>query len=54
MSDQCVLSKSDGLKEANDIEFYYSESDTMPLPSVGALSQQNPGNGGKFNILLSS
>jgi hypothetical protein len=53
MSDQRAL---ETLKEAKDIEFYYSESDMTPLPSVTAVLQQNAGgaNTGKFNTLLSS
>lgn len=52
MSDQCALDKSGTLKEAKDIEFFFSESETTPLPSA-ALSQRNPGNTGKSNIPLS-
>ena len=47
MSDQCALDESGGLKEAKDIEFFFSESETMPLASSAALSQQNPANTGK-------
>ncbi|KAH9022855.1 hypothetical protein EDB84DRAFT_1678365 [Lactarius hengduanensis] len=38
MSDQCALDKSGSLKEAKDVEFFYSESETTPLPSSGAAA----------------
>lgn len=41
MSDQCALDKSSGLKEAEDIEFFHSESETIPLPPPAVSSQQN-------------
>lgn len=44
MSDQCALDKSGGLKEVNDIEFFFSKSEMMPLPSSAALLEQNDGN----------
>lgn len=43
MSDQCALDESGGLKEAKDIEFFFSESETIPLASSASL-QRNPGN----------
>jgi hypothetical protein len=39
MSDQCAIDKSGGLKEANEIEFFFSESESMPLPSSTASLQ---------------
>ena len=42
MSDQCTLDKSSGLKEAEDIEFFHSESETIPLPPPAVSLQQNP------------
>jgi hypothetical protein len=33
MSDQCALDESGGLKEAEDIEFFFSESEKVPLRS---------------------
>jgi hypothetical protein len=53
MSDQCALNESGGLKEAKDIEFFFSESETMPLASSAASLQQNPGNTGKSHAPLS-
>ena len=53
MSDQCALDESGGLKEAKDIEFFFSESETMPLASSAALLPQNPGNTGKSRASLS-
>ena len=50
MFDQCALDESGGLKEANKIEFFFSKSETMPLPSSTASLQRNPGNAGKSNI----
>jgi hypothetical protein len=47
MSDQCALDESGGLKEAKDIEFFFSESETTPLASSAASLQRNPGNTGK-------
>ena len=56
MSDQCALDKSGGLKEAEDIEFFFSESETMPLRSStstqAALSKQNSGNTGESYTLF--
>jgi hypothetical protein len=53
MSDQCALDESGNLKEAKDIEFFYSEGETTPLPSSATSSQRNPGNVGGPNTLLS-
>jgi hypothetical protein len=50
MSDQCALDESGSLREARDIEFFFSESETTPLPSSAASSQQNPHNAGKSHI----
>ena len=47
MSDQCALDESGNLKEAEDIEFFNSESETTPIASSAALLQRNPGNAGK-------
>jgi hypothetical protein len=44
MSDQCALDESGALKEAQDIEFFHSESETTPLPNTKSTS--------KFYILL--
>ena len=33
MSDQCAVGTSDGLKDAKDIEFFFSEGETIPLAS---------------------
>jgi hypothetical protein len=52
MADQCALDKSGNLKEAEDIEFFFSESEKNPLPSSAALSQCNPGNTGTSNVPL--
>jgi hypothetical protein len=52
MSDQCALDKSGSLKEAKDIEFFFSESEMTPLPSSAALPQCNPGNTGKSYVPL--
>ena len=49
MSDQCALNESGGLKDAEDIEFFYSESEATPLPSSSAL--KNPGNAGDYYSL---
>ncbi|KAH9044093.1 hypothetical protein EDB83DRAFT_2317944 [Lactarius deliciosus] len=38
MSDQCALDESGSLKEAKDVEFFYSKSETTPLPSSGAAA----------------
>ncbi|KAI0285201.1 hypothetical protein BC826DRAFT_1109379 [Russula brevipes] len=46
MSDQCALDESGNLREAKDIEFFFSESETAPLPSSAPLPQRNPGNFG--------
>ena len=50
MSDQCALNESGGLKEAKDIEFFYSESEATPLPSSTTMSKalKNPGNAGEY------
>ena len=61
MPDQCALDKYGSLKEAKDIEFFFSKSETMPLPSSTASLQWNPGNAGEsnthdlcyFNIVMS-
>jgi hypothetical protein len=50
MSDQCALDESGGLKEAEEIEFFFSESETTPLASSATLSEQNPGNSGKSRL----
>ena len=50
MSDQCALNESGSLKEAIDIDFFFSESETTPLPSSGL---KNPGNAGEYQTLLS-
>ena len=52
MSNQCALDKSGGLKEA--IEFFFSESETMPLRSstASALLKQNSGNNGESYTLF--
>jgi hypothetical protein len=47
MSDHCALDESGNLKEAKDIEFFFSESETTPLASSAALPQRNPGAFGK-------
>ena len=51
MSDQCALDKSGGLEEAEDIEFFFSESETMPLrtstSTQATSSKQNSGNTGE-------
>ena len=49
MPDQCALDEYGSLKEAKDIEFFFSESETMPLPSSTASLQRNPGNAGESN-----
>jgi hypothetical protein len=46
MSDQCALNESGGLKDAEDIEFFHSESEATPLPSSSAF--KNPGNAGGY------
>lgn len=51
MSDQCALDESGGLKEAEDIKFFFSESETRPLPSSTTL--KNAGNAGKSYTPLS-
>jgi hypothetical protein len=49
MSDQCALDESGGLKEAEDIEFFYSESEKMPLTSsTVTLKQKNTGSAGEL------
>ena len=61
MPDQCALDEYGGLKEAKDIEFFFSESETTPFPSSTASLQWNPGNAGEsnthdlcyFNIVMS-
>ena len=45
MSDQCAIDESGSLKEARDIEFFFSESETRPL--------KNPGDVGKSYASLS-
>jgi hypothetical protein len=52
MSEQCALDESGSLKEAKDIEFFFSESETMPLPLSAA--QQNSHDTGKSNNIPSS
>ena len=54
MSNQCALDESGGLKEAKDIEFFFSESETMPLRSstASALLKQNSGNNGESYTLF--
>jgi hypothetical protein len=54
--DQCALDASGNLKDAKDIEFYFSESERMPLSAT--LPQQqcqqsdhDAGNSGKSNVL---
>ena len=39
MSDQCALDESGALKEAHDIEFFYSESETTPLQNDKSASK---------------
>ena len=43
MTDQCALNESGGLKEAEEIEFFFSESETAPMHSSSAPLKQNPG-----------
>ena len=50
MSDQCALNASGSLKEAIDIDFFFSKSETTPLPSSGL---KNSGNAGEYQTLLS-
>ena len=49
MTDQCTLNESGGLKEAEEIEFFFSESEMTPMHSSSAPLKQNPGssNSGK-------
>lgn len=53
MSDQCALNESGGLKEAEDIDFFFSKSEATPLHTSTALLKQNPGNTGESYIPLS-
>jgi hypothetical protein len=53
MSDQCALNKLGSLKEAKDIDFFFSESGMTPLPCFATSLQCNPGNMGKSNFPLS-
>lgn len=43
MSEQCALDKSGRLKEAEDIEFFFSKSETRPFRSSTASLKQNTG-----------
>jgi hypothetical protein len=51
MSDQCAVDEFGNLKEAKDIDFVFSESETSPLPSAAAPSQHDRRNAGKSNML---
>jgi hypothetical protein len=53
MSDQCALDENGCLKDANDIEFHFSESETTPMASSSASLQQSSEPSGKSHTSLS-